>query len=108
METYNLDEAARFLHMSPSALRQKAKAGEIPGSKPAKRWVFLRADLVAYLREKAKAVAAAAKRSAGNLVCLSTNGAGSGGFESRRRMVSEYEDRLRLRIAKKPKSFMTN
>ena len=50
METLDLEEAAAFLKMSKSALRAKAKAGVIPGKKPAKQWVFIKEDLVAYLR----------------------------------------------------------
>ena len=50
MRTLDLNEAAAFLHMSPAALRQKAKAGVIQGAKPGKRWVFLEADLADHLR----------------------------------------------------------
>src|SRR5271169_4431999 len=50
METLDLEQAAQFLHMHPVTLQRKAAHGEIPGSKPAKRWVFLEIDLVAYLR----------------------------------------------------------
>lgn len=49
-ETFNLSQAAQFLNMSVSALRYKAKQGIINGAKPAKRWVFLKQDLVAYIR----------------------------------------------------------
>jgi len=50
MKTLNLQEAAAFLQMNPEALRQKAKAGDIPGAKPGTCWVFLAEDLVEYLR----------------------------------------------------------
>ncbi len=36
--------------MNPEALRQKAKAGVIPGAKPGKCWVFLEEDLAEYIR----------------------------------------------------------
>jgi predicted DNA-binding transcriptional regulator AlpA len=45
----NLVEAAKLLHMSPATLREKAKCGEVPGSKPAKCWVFIESDLVGAL-----------------------------------------------------------
>jgi excisionase family DNA binding protein len=50
MRTLTLEEAAAFLHVHPNTLRQKAQDGEIPGSKPGKRWVFLDVDLADYLR----------------------------------------------------------
>ncbi|PWB40255.1 MAG: DNA-binding protein [Rhodocyclales bacterium] len=50
--TLDLYEAARFLRMHPVTLRNKARAGEVPGSKPAKCWVFLRIDLEGYIRSK--------------------------------------------------------
>ena len=48
--TLDLEEAARFLRMHPVTLRNKARSGAVPGSKPGKHWVFLRIDLEAYLR----------------------------------------------------------
>ena len=49
-ETMDLQRAAEFLNMSASALRYKAKQGIVKGAKPAKRWVFLKHDLVAFIR----------------------------------------------------------
>jgi hypothetical protein len=46
----DVEEAACFLHMHPVTLLEKARSGEIPGAKPGKCWVFLEADLAAYLR----------------------------------------------------------
>lgn len=48
--TFDLVEAAKFLHMSPAVLRQKARRGLVKGAKPGKCWVFLKSDLVLYLR----------------------------------------------------------
>ena len=50
MKTLNLQEAAAFLNMSPEVLRQKVKAGDVPGAKPGKCWVFLEDDLAEYIR----------------------------------------------------------
>lgn len=50
MRTLDLHQAADFLCMNPEALRQKAKAGVIPGAKPGKCWVFLEEDLAEYIR----------------------------------------------------------
>lgn len=45
-----LREAAAYLLMSPSALREKAKAGKVPAFKPGKRWLFLASELDTWLR----------------------------------------------------------
>lgn len=48
--TYDLEEAADFLKVSPATVIERAGKGEIPGAKYGKAWVFLRDDLVAHLR----------------------------------------------------------
>ena len=50
LPTMELLDAAKYLHMSPAVLRQKAKRGLIPGAKPGKRWVFLSSALADYLQ----------------------------------------------------------
>ncbi|MSQ74014.1 MAG: DNA-binding protein [Betaproteobacteria bacterium] len=50
MQTLNAEQAAHLLNMHPVTVLEKARAGIIPGAKPGKRWVFVEADLVAYLR----------------------------------------------------------
>lgn len=50
MLTFTLLEAAAFLKIHPEELRQRAKAGLIPGAKVGRAWVFLQDDLAAYLR----------------------------------------------------------
>ena len=50
METLDLEQAARFLHLHPVTLQRKAKRGEVPAAKLGRRWVFLEIDLVACLR----------------------------------------------------------
>ena len=51
MPTLDLHEAAQFLRMSPAVLRLHARQGRLKAAKPGKRWVFLEADLAAYLGE---------------------------------------------------------
>ena len=107
MKTYNLVEAAALLHMSPSALREKAKRGEIRASKPGKRWVFLLSDIEAYLQEQADLVAAKAAQ----LVvkpCRSINVDKSIGFDLRRRADSEYASLLRLPTGAQRKNSTTS
>ena len=48
--TLNLKQAAKFLNVSTEYLRRKAQAGEIKGAKIGKRWVFIKEDLIAYIR----------------------------------------------------------
>ncbi|HKS93311.1 MAG TPA: helix-turn-helix domain-containing protein [Gammaproteobacteria bacterium] len=55
METIDLTEAAALLHMSEDALMRKARAGIVPGDKPGRQWVFVKDDLLAWIRERAKA-----------------------------------------------------
>jgi hypothetical protein len=50
MDTLDLREAAAFLRMHPEELRRRAKRGLIPGAKVGRAWIFLREDLVAYVR----------------------------------------------------------
>jgi excisionase family DNA binding protein len=50
METLNLEQAAKFMHLHPDTLQRMAKRGEVPACKTGKRWVFIDVDLVAYIR----------------------------------------------------------
>jgi hypothetical protein len=52
MNTFDLKEAAHFLKMHWQTLRTKAVAGEIPGAKISKSWVFIEEDLVRYVRSQ--------------------------------------------------------
>jgi hypothetical protein len=50
MSTLTLKEAAALLHMNPASLRRLAVAGRVPAAKPAKCWLFIEADLLAWIR----------------------------------------------------------
>ena len=52
MHTLDLKQAAEFLKIHPVTLQCKAKAGEIPGAKPGKSWVFIDEDLANYIRSQ--------------------------------------------------------
>jgi excisionase family DNA binding protein len=54
VQTFNLIEAAQFLRIHPDTLQRRAAAGEIPGAKPGKCWVFVDVDLVEWLRKSYK------------------------------------------------------
>lgn len=51
------DECAALLDCTPEHVEELARTGEIPGLKMGRRWRFVRADLLAYLAEKARAEA---------------------------------------------------
>lgn len=51
------DECAAMLRCTPEQIEELARAGEIPGLKMGRSWLFVRADLLAYLAEKARAEA---------------------------------------------------
>jgi excisionase family DNA binding protein len=50
MNTLNLQQAAELLRIHPVTLQAKAKAGEIPGAKIGKCWVFVDVDLIDHIR----------------------------------------------------------
>ena len=50
MNTLDLEQAAILLKMHPVTLRQKARAGVIPGAKLGRCWVFVEIDLIEYVR----------------------------------------------------------
>ena len=108
MRTFDLQEAAAFLRMNAETLRQKAKAGLIPGAKPGKRWVFFEADLVTYLRSQyarpRQAVRVTTKEVS---VCHSTAEQTSGGWISTPPADNEYASLLGLTPVKRRKSSTT-
>ena len=110
-ETLNLEEAARFLCMSTSALRQKTKTGEIKGAKPAKCWVYLKQDLVDHIRSKytspVEIPLSDSKRNKETL-CRYINGKKSGGFVLQPQMDKEYAVLLGLETKSKRKSTTTS
>ena len=52
MNTLDLKAAAAFLHIHPVTLQEKARAGEIPGAKIGKCWVFIDVDLIEHIRSQ--------------------------------------------------------
>lgn len=56
-DTINSESCAELLHCTPEQVEELARAGEIPGLKLGRGWLFVRADLLAYLAEKARAEA---------------------------------------------------
>src|SRR3990167_5889439 len=54
MNTLTLPQAAELLKIHPVTLQDKARAGEIPGAKIGKCWVFVEFDLIEYIRSQYK------------------------------------------------------
>lgn len=52
MKSYDINEAALFLKMSPEGVRRKVYNGEIRASKPGKRWCISEDDLADYYQSK--------------------------------------------------------
>jgi excisionase family DNA binding protein len=51
-ESWGLKEAAAFLKIHPDTLAERARAGEIPGCKIGRAWVFMPELLSEYLRTR--------------------------------------------------------
>jgi excisionase family DNA binding protein len=51
-EVMSTEEAGEFLGLKPFTIREYAKRGIIPAKKLGKQWRFVKADLLAWLREK--------------------------------------------------------
>ena len=53
-DTIDSEACATLLHCTSEQIEELARAGEIPGLKLGRSWLFVRADLLAYLAEKAR------------------------------------------------------
>jgi excisionase family DNA binding protein len=97
MSTLTLQEAADFLKIHYVTLLTKAKAGDIPGAKIGKRWVFLEIDLIQYIRSQYKRRALQGEHMEES-ICHSTNARTHpiGGSKSRHSMESQYRKALGL------------
>jgi excisionase family DNA binding protein len=59
IETIGSEECAELLRCTSDQVEELARAGEIPALKFGRSWLFVRADLLVYLAEKARAEAQA-------------------------------------------------
>ncbi|HEC73012.1 MAG TPA: DNA-binding protein [Methylophaga aminisulfidivorans] len=97
-EVFNLHEAAAFLKMHWQTLREKAVRGEIPAAKPAKQWVFIKSDLVSYLRSfysRSWLGLQVQQNGGSSLCCISDQTQSFGGANSPHQTDSEYENLLK-------------
>ena len=105
-KTLTLKEAAAFLKIHPVTLQEKARAGEIPGAKIGRAWVFIEADLLECIRLK---YARRALQGDMEAVCHSSNARThlTGGSRSPT-VDDEYSKVLELRTKQKPRSTTTS
>lgn len=53
-ETMNAEECAVMLRCTVGQLEELTRMGEVPGLKIGRAWIYFRADLLAYLAQKAR------------------------------------------------------
>ncbi|WP_390888316.1 helix-turn-helix domain-containing protein [Comamonas testosteroni] len=53
-DTINAEDCAKLLDCTTAKVEEMARNGELPGLKIGRGWVFIRADLLAYLSERAR------------------------------------------------------
>ena len=109
MDTLTLQEAADFLKIHPVTLLDKANAGEVPGAKIGKRWVFVRIDLIDCIRSQYKRRALQGE-SMEETLCHSSNAKTHqiGGSKSRHTTDEQYSKALGLLTSEKRRSTTTN
>ncbi|RJX30890.1 MAG: DNA-binding protein [Oxalobacter sp.] len=109
MDTLTLQEAAAFLKIHPVTLLEKAHAGEIPGAKMGKRWVFVKVDLIDCIRSQYKRRALQGEHME-ETICHFTNAKTPqiGGSKSRHSMDDRYSKALGLPTDEKRRSSMTS
>ena len=99
MKTLGLKPAALLCKMHPNTLRELAVAGKAPGAKPARAWVFVEEDLLAFLRGQYKS----------ETPCRSTKGrAARSGGQTSAMLANGYVNLLERQIAAKRKSARTS
>jgi excisionase family DNA binding protein len=108
--TLDLRQAAALLKMHPQTVRRRAIAGEIPAAKPGRSWVFVEADLVAWLRARYRGSGQVSQGDREeNPLCHSSDARdrGDGGAGSRHQTARRYADLLGLTTAARPRSTRT-
>jgi hypothetical protein len=95
--TLDLNEAASFLKMNPEVLRRKARAGQVPGRKAGKCWIFVKEHLADWVSERyaeprrgLQVIDDGYQPKEDIQPCRSINAGKTGGFNSPHRTASEY------------------
>jgi len=97
MDTLTLPQAAELLKIHPVTLLNKANAGEVPGAKIGKCWVFIEIDLLEYIRSQYRLRALQGEHER-NITCHSSNARTRqiGGSKSRPAVDRLYSEALGL------------
>ena len=104
MSTLTLPQAAAFLKIHPVTLQDKARAGEIPGAKIGKCWVFLEIDLIEHIRSQYPRRALQGEHER-NITCHSSNAKIRPVGGSKSSLTDErYNAALGLKIKPKPRN----
>jgi len=53
-DTINAEDCAKLLDCTAATVEEMARNGELPGLKIGRGWVFIRADLLSYLAQRAR------------------------------------------------------
>lgn len=97
METLDVQAAALFLLLHPVELRRRAMRGLVPAAKIGKRWVFIKDDLVNFVRSQyASSRQALQVTSRKESPCHFTSAEQPGGLSASLQMESEYKNLLGL------------
>jgi Helix-turn-helix domain len=106
--TLNVRAAAKMLHIHPVTLQKLARAGEIPGAKIGKAWVFLEIDMIEYIRSQCKRRVLQSESKEINQ-CHSTNAMThrDGGSKSTT-TAEQYKKALGLHASERPRNIMTD
>ena len=64
--TIGIEEAGKLLHCHPDTVRKMAHAGEIPGAKIGRAWVFYTEQLLEWVAARCKAGTAAPRATGGS------------------------------------------
>ncbi|WP_408608767.1 helix-turn-helix domain-containing protein [Ferriphaselus amnicola] len=109
MSTLTVPQAAVLLKIHPVTLQTKARAGEIPGAKIGKCWVFVEVDLLEHIRSQYARRVLQGEHTEVQL-CHSFNAKihPIGGSKSSPTMDDAYSKALALPTKQKPRSTTTS
>lgn len=109
METLTLQQAAAFLKIHPITLLHKAKAGQVPGAKIGRRWVFVEIDLIEHIRSQYARRTLQGEHER-NIACHSSNAKTrlTGGSKSHPQTDRLYSEALGLPIPERLRSTTTS
>jgi excisionase family DNA binding protein len=104
MDTLDLNQAAKLLMIHPTTLQAKAKSGAIPGAKPGKCWVFIKQDLIDWLRSQYTSPQQDVGQGGKKKCSLKEKTVNTGGIASPHQTAQQYANLLKLKTEKKLKN----